>query len=213
MKKQKSFESAFNLAVENLKKFDFDTLIEKIVLSGGVILESDKNSNEFKFNIPLFNHSYIIKYPEFEFTSPTEKVISLVTKIIILHYIELSGDNIKDSNELVSYKHIPGAFNYYPVFRKKAIIPILNRKLNISILEKASEKLHAVKKELGDFSFEVQAFPNIKITVIFYEGDEDFDNSLDFLFDSSIEKRLSLEDIVVISQMLSKRLLFYLENC
>ena len=212
MKKQKSFETAFNLAVKNLKNLDFNTLLEKINLSGGEIFSSDKNRNEIKFKISLFNHSYIIKYPDFEFTSPTEKVISLVTKIIILHYIERSKSDIKETNELVSYKHIPGAFNYYPVFQKKAIIPILNRELNITVLENVSKKLNAIKKELGDYSFEVETFPNIKITVIFYEGDEDFGNSLDFLFDSSIEKRLSLEDIVVISQMLSKRLLFHLNN-
>jgi hypothetical protein len=212
MKKQKSYESAFNLAVNNLKKLSFNKFLEKIKFAGAEVLSANESKCEAEFKISLFQHFYKINFPEFNFTSDTEKVISLVTKIIILHYIELSENFFVPSGELVSYKHIPGAFNYYPVFRKKVILPILNEKLTVAGLKNVSENLGAEIVELGDFSFRVKAFPNIYITVIYYEGDEDFESSLDFLFDSSVQNMLSLEDIVVISQMLSKRILFYLRQ-
>ncbi len=212
MKKQKSYEIAFSIAVEKIKKVPIRDLIHKIKLSGGKILDINDDNSVFTFELQFFNHIYNISFPDFNFSSETEKVISLVTRIIILHYIEKINTNLQLSGELVSYKYIPGAFNYYPVFSKKAIVPILKEQPDIKKLKNVAEKIEANEVKMGDYSFEVNVFPKIKITVIFYEGDEDFESSLDFLFDSTIKDILSLEDIVVISQMLSKRIIFHLKG-
>jgi hypothetical protein len=212
MKKQKSYEIAYDIVVDNLRKISFSELLDKIKYSGGNILSLNMEKETVKFNILFMEKEYAINFPEFTFTSKQEKIISLVTKIIILHYIEKTDPFLKLTGELVSYKHIPGAFNYYPVFQKKAILPILSKNIDIQRLQKVCKILNGIKIDLGDFSFKIKIFPKIDITVIFWSGDEDFDSSLDFLFDKAIEHMLSLEDIVVVSQMLSKRILFILDN-
>ncbi len=206
MKKQKSYEVAYNLAVESLRKLSFSEMLDKIKFSGCNILKANESSIDFK--IRLFNEIYKICYPEFQFSSENLKVVSLATKIMILHYIEKTDPFLKNTGELVSYKHIPGAFNYYPVFQKKVILPLLDKYKKTEDIENLCKKLNAEKIEMGDFAFKIKAFPKIDIVVIFYEGDEEFSSTLDFLFDSSIKDMLSLEDIVVLSQMLSKRMLF-----
>ncbi len=206
MKKQKSYEVAYNIAVENLRKLTFPDIIDKIKFSGCNII-SNKNGI-IDFSIKLFNDQYEITYPDFNFSAKNSNIVSLATKIMILHYIEKANPYLKPTGELVSYKHIPGAFNYYPVFQKKAILPLLEKYKTSNDLKILIEKLKASKIEMGDFAFKIKAFPKIDITVIFWEGDEEFSSTLDFLFDSSIKDMLSLEDIVVLSQMLSKRMLF-----
>jgi hypothetical protein len=91
-------------------------------------------------------------------------------------------------------------------------LPLLSKDLDEDILKEVCEKINGKEINFGDFSFSVKLLPKIDIFVIFWKGDEDFENSLDFLFDETIGKMLSLEDIVVISQMLSKRILYILEN-
>jgi hypothetical protein len=206
MKKQRSYEIAYKIAVENLIKLNFVDILDKIKYSGCNII--DCRENRIEFEIKLFNDIYSITYPDFTFNSKTSKVVSLATKIIILHYLENSGPFLKPTGELVSYKHIPGAFNYYPVFQKKSILPLLEKYRTIQDLKTICEKIEGTKMEMGDFAFKIKVFPKIDIVVIFWEGDEEFSSTLDFLFDSSIKDMLSLEDIVVLAQMLSKRMLF-----
>jgi len=55
-------------------------------------------------------------------------------------------------------------------------------------------------------AYQFQAFPNIPITYIYWNGDEEFPASVQVLFDSSIKDYLPLEDIVFLSEMLSWKL-------
>jgi len=205
MEKQKGYQLALELSIENLKKLSFSNFLDKIHLSGATI--ENIEDNYIKYNIELFNNIFTIDYPNFDFTK-TNSTISLVSKIIILHYIEKISHDTKLTGNLISYKHVPGAFNYYPVFQKKATNPILKKYNSLDKFKEIFNKITVEKTTLGDASFKIKVLPKIDIHIIFWDGDEDFPPNLDFLFDESIKNMLSSEDIVVISQMLSKRLSF-----
>ncbi len=200
-KKQKNYEVTFEVVKDQFKKTQFKHLVKNVKLGEGSII----NGNTFV--IPFFGENHLIKHPEVEITREDKKPVSLAAKILLLRYIL----NIIDkplSGELISYKHIPGAFNYYPVFTKKNITPILMKYKNIDDLKKACFSLKGKEVSYGDFSYEFNVFPKTPITLIYYKGDDEFLPSLDFLFDNTIQYIFSQEDVVVLTNLLSKRILY-----
>ena len=61
--------------------------------------------------------------------------------------------------------------------------------------------------ETGDASFRIQVFPRLPMQYVLWEGDEEFSPSVQVLFDASVDHYLSLEDIVVLGQVGSGRLI------
>ncbi len=206
MIKQKSYEQAYQIATNSLIALPYSDILDKVYYSGASDVKGE--SGKITFTIKLFDDDIRISYPDFNFEMINGGVVSLVSKIIILHYLEKMNHNINQLNNLISYKYIPGAFNYYPVFQKKAITPLIEKYNSLSKVEELFSKIFAVKENLGTFSFKLKALPKIDITFIFWAGDDEFAPSIDFLFDESIKDMLSLEDVVVVSSMMSKRLLF-----
>lgn len=60
--------------------------------------------------------------------------------------------------------------------------------------------------DTGDASFLIQVFPRLPMQYVLWEGDEEFSPTVQVLFDSSVDHYLSLEDIVVLGQMATGRL-------
>ena len=200
-KKQKNYEVTYENVKNEFKNTQFKHLIKNVKSGGGSI----KNGNIFV--IPFFNINHYIKHPEGDITREDKKPVSLAGKILLFRYIL----NIVDrplSGELINYKNIPGAFNYYPVFASKNINPILQKFNDLESLKNACTKLSGKQLDIGDFSYEFNVFPKCPITLIYYKGDEDFPPSLDFLFDDLIKYIFSPEDIVVLCNLLSKRIIF-----
>ena len=60
---------------------------------------------------------------------------------------------------------------------------------------------------VGDVSFILKAFPFIPLQYVLWEGDDEFPPSAQLLFDASVDHYLSLEDIVVLGQITTGRLI------
>ncbi len=103
---------------------------------------------------------------------------------------------------------MPGASFYFPVFKRKTTDLLAARLGNDgAAFQAAGVALGAVPYDLGDAAFVLNALPGIDLTMVFWEGDEDFPPAYDILFDAAIDRFLSLEDIVVLAQMATKRVL------
>ncbi len=61
--------------------------------------------------------------------------------------------------------------------------------------------------EIGDASFVLRAFPRVPLQYVLWEGDEEFPPSVQLLFDASVDHYLTLEDIVVLGQVTTGRLI------
>ncbi len=199
MQKQKNYQRTFALAAEKFRDTDISYLEAHP--------EITYNKQDGIIALSFFQRPYTISYPELVFSCPQEPVISLVSKIIILHYLTNATHSTR-AGELTNYGGIPGGSFYFPVFKRKTT-DILLAKLenNGEALKRAGEILGATANSLGDVSFTLRALPDIDLTLIFWEGDEDFPSAYDILFDATIDCYLSLEDIVVLAQMVTKRVL------
>ena len=203
LKKQKYYRQAFDLACQQIKERDPKESAER----SGAHFEKASSGKGGRISLRLFNARYVVDFPDLLVTSPDKKVISLVTKIILLHYL-IKADGRPLSHQLVPYKEIPGGMLYAEVFARRAVGPL------IPIFGQSPERFHDAgfrlgggRAEYGDVSFVLMAFPRIPMTYILWNGDEEFPATIQILFDKSVEGYLSLEDIVVVGEMATSRLI------
>jgi len=203
VKKQKYYHQAFDLACQEIKDLDLRERAEK----SGAQFEEDPSGKGGRISLRLFNARYRIAVPDLTITAPDKKVISLVTKIILLHYL-IKADGRPLSNQLVPYKEIPGGMLYAGVFAKRAVDPL------ISVFSQSPDRfldaglrMGGRKSEYGDISFVLPALPRVSMAYILWKGDGEFPAAVHLLFDRAVEGYLALEDIVVLSEMATTRLI------
>lgn len=192
--------NAKKLAVETLSQESFDTILER----------SGYNSPAANtLRVPFLDRTYHIRYPEFKFEDlvNTDKEIPIQEQVLILHYLT-TADMPLLTRDWVSYREIPGASFYFSAFVKRAIDPL--KKVfgqNTFGFAQASEKLDATKIERGDVGFEFRVFPNVPLQLILWAGDDEFPEEANILFDRTIEKILSPEDVAWMAGMVVYRLI------
>jgi hypothetical protein len=203
LKKQKYYRQAFDLACEQIKALDPRERAEK----SGAHFEKGTSGRGDRISLSLFNARYELEFPDLLITSTEKRVVSLVTKIILLHYL-IKADGRPPSGQLIPYKEIPGGMLYAGVFARRAVEPL------IPVFGQSPERfldagfrLGGGKAEYGDASFVLLALPRIPMTYVLWKGDEEFPATIQLLFDKSVEGYLSLEDIVVVSEMATSRLI------
>ncbi len=203
LKKQKYYRQAFDLACQQLKGLDLRERAEK----SGAHFEKGPQGKEGRISLNLFNAGYVVDFPDLLITSTEKKVVSLVAKIVLLHYL-IKADGRPLSHQLLPYKEIPGGMLYAGVFARRAVeplIPVFGQSPEAFL--DAGFRLGGHKAEYGDVSFVLPALPRIPMTYIIWKGDEEFPATIQLLFDKSVEGYLSLEDIVVVSEMATSRLI------
>lgn len=195
--KQEGYRQAVEIACGKLKEID----LEQQARNGGFAW---KPGGEIE--IPFFGKTYFIQPETCAFRSPEESVISLVTKGVILHYI-LRADGLPLAQKFITYGEIPGGLTYAGVFRRRVILPFLGAfGQDLERFKRVSELFHGVPALLGDAAFTFQIFPRIPVTLVLWEGDEEFSPAGKMLFDAAIDHYLDLEDVVVMGEMIVGRL-------
>jgi hypothetical protein len=199
--KQKNYQQSFDLACTSIKEMDLDERAKKTGAN------YQKGEDGAKIIIDFFSEPYHIHFPQIEFYSPSKKTVSLVTRVLLLHYL-IRADGSPLTGKWVGYKDIPGGLLYAGVFARRVIEPLVRKFGNSAKWFKEIGKTFGGKLvEVGDASFILHAFPFIPLQYVLWEGDEEFPPSIQLLFDASVDHYLSLEDIVVLGQMATGRLI------
>jgi len=201
MSKQRSYQQAFELASASLKERDLKERADK----AGSIYRKDRGDE--KVVIPFFSVPYTIHFPRVEFSCPGGKTVSLVVRDLLLHYL-LRADGTSISGDWAAYKDIPGGLHYASVFARRVTEPLVHEfGSSAASFCQAGIRLGAIPVKAGDASFYLQALPRIPLQYVLWEGDEEFPASANLLFDSSVDHYLSLEDMVVLGQITTGRLI------
>jgi hypothetical protein len=200
LRKQKIYKNVYEMACEELLGSDHETQFA----NAGVISETRQKG--YRVDVPYFDEIISLELPGFSFKSSKEANVTLVTKIIILHYINTASGAPLGADK-IPYEDIPGLAGYLPVFERKAARPLVTTfGLDRHAFLDAGLSLGGEREDYGDASFTLQALPRVPITFILWEGDEEFPPSIRILFDPSITGYLPLEDISVISKLASTRI-------
>ena len=200
------YELAFRLAVEKLA--EIKDIEQQCRRCGARFLKSEKI-----ISLDYLNRTYLIKYPEAEVTfKDTDEHVTLVDKILLLHYVaQVSGTPL--SGQLISFKELSEAVGYFPTFYKRAIKPLVMYFGNEpdKLLEMA-ESVGGRKADFGDVSTTVNPLPMVPLTLVLWKGDADFSPEGTIMFDRTITDYLPTEDIIILCQNTSWRLVKLLKS-
>jgi hypothetical protein len=159
--------------------------------------------------IPFLNRRYHLSCPGLEFTdaSADKKEIPLQEQVLILHYLLADGE-ATPSGDWVAYREIPGAAFYFGAFLKRAVDPLKKTfGQDIAGFGRAAARLRGEPVTIGDAGYEFRVFPKIPVRLVLYAGDEEFPAEAAIVFDRSIGRMLSPEDVAWMAGMLVYRLI------
>jgi hypothetical protein len=130
------------------------------------------------------------------------------TAILILHYLLMKLKGLPElANEWLTFRGFSGIEGYYPVFKKRAIEPLIRKygRNPASILD-VLDRFPSKRVEGADVSIVLNAFEGVPALVQLWRGDEEFGPDANMLFDKSITKIFCTEDIVVLAGMIASQL-------
>ena len=199
--KQKNYQQAFDLATATIKGLDLEERAEK----AGAIYR--KGADGDVVIVPFFSEPYHIRFPQVEFHAPSKTAVSLVVRTILLHYL-ITSDGSHLSGTWVGYKDIPGGLLYAGVFARRVTEPLVNKfGTSARSFMEVGTTFGGRPGEVGDASLIFQVLPRISMQYVLWEGDDEFPPNVQLLFDASVNHYLSLEDIVVLGQMTTRRMI------
>ena len=199
--KQKNYQQACDLACAALRGAD---LLERAAKAGAVYQRGDGRE---EILVDFYSEPYHIFFPEVGFDAPGKKTVSLVTRTVLLHYL-LRADGTPLAGKWVAYKDIPGGLLYASVFGRRVTEPIIKKfGKSARLFAEIGSYLGGRPAGVGDASLIFQVLPRIPIEYVLWEGDEEIHPNVSLLFDATVYHYLSLEDIVVLGQMATARLI------
>ena len=197
---------AFRLAVARLA--EIKDIAEQCRWCGAQFLKS-KNT----LSLDYLNQTYLIKYPEAEISlRDTAGPVTLVDKILLLHYVtQAKGTPL--SGQLISFKELPEGTGYFPTFYQRAIKPLTTffGDEPERLLEMA-ELVGGRRADFGDVSVTVDALSMVPLTLVLWKGDAEFPPEGTIMFDRTITDYLPTEDIIILCQSTSWRLVKLLKS-
>jgi hypothetical protein len=197
-----AYDESFKLACEDLKYKDIELCCK---YAGAEICIRSEDSSTIK--IKFIDKLVTINIPEFTFTVTAPDTVDIWEKILILHYLANANTDAL-TGSLITYRQIKSGSVYFPTFEKRSIIPFTKffAENSESLLEVANH-IDAEKYDSGDMAIKIMAFPYVPLYFVLWKADDEFPPSGNILFDETIEKKLSAEDIAVLSQQIVFKLI------
>jgi len=195
------YELAYQLAAERLAGTgDIEQLCR---LTGAGYLDSGR-----AIAVDFLNRPYRVALPETAITfEDSEEEVILRDKILILHYLT-TAKGTPLSGKLIAYKELPEGTIYFPTFYQRSIRPLPGHfGAEPSRLADAARMMGGVEADYGDTAVTVNVFPRLPLTLVVWRGDDEFGPEGNILFDSTISDYLPVEDIIVVSESLVRRLI------
>ena len=156
------------------------------------------------------NEIYRIDLPSGEVASvDSTQSVPLHEKILILHYFtQAKGTPL--TGKQITYRDLPGGLVYYPTFIKRTVKPLSDffGKDPASLLG-MGKMLGARKGEVGDAALIIDAFARVPVTIILWQGDNELMAEVNLLFDANITDYLTSEDVIIVCETITWRLINY----
>lgn len=190
-------QEGYQLSYENACKELAQRNPEEIAESSGALYDEATET----FRLKYLNEYYRIPYPGGEVSSDeSDSEIAVTIKVVLLHYL-LKAGGLPLADTLISFKEIPdGGLIYLEPFNNRVLRGLVaNFGKKPQMLIQAAEKLGGRRENMGSAAVTLDVLPNVPVTYVIWEGDEEFAASGTVLFDSSIRYYVPTEDIVVIA--------------
>jgi hypothetical protein len=162
-----------------------------------------------QFVVKFFNSEYILDCNNETVYRKTDGLVPEISaSIIMLNYLAYAKPPRETAKKWVSLKEIPnGGMLFYPAFHKNSILGLIKAFGHQSKqLFPCAAALGGEPSSFGDASAVFQAFPEIPLCVIVWEGDEEVRPNATILFEPSIEHLLHIESTIGLGMYLASQL-------
>ena len=131
----------------------------------------------------------------------------------ILYRLNLSRlESLKADVEL-PFRELPEGVVYFPTYLKRTVQPLVRFfGQEPENLYGVSQVLNARKTDFGDLAVTIDAFSQVPITIVIWKGDEEFSPEGNILFDANISDYLPTEDITILCETITWKLVRLLNN-
>ncbi len=170
--------------------------------SGAVYGERTDGKASLSFH--FLNKEINISWPELNFSySVDSKEVPIQEQVLLLHYLDLAED-VEISGEWIAYQEVPDGKFYLDAFIRRAKNPMVqgfgdNPELMVKL---TTDVYGATPMEQGDLAVRIQALPLIPVALILWRGDDEFSPEGTILFDRTVSRILSAEDIAWLAGMI-----------
>lgn len=155
-------------------------------------------------SIDFLKKTIEISWPQLTFSYRVDRgEVPIQQQVLLLHYLNPVED-VKISGEWIAYQEIPDGKFYLDAFVRRAKNPMVKGfgskpKLLLKI---AKEVYGATPLDQGDVAVAIQALPLIPVALVLWKGDDEFPPEGTILFDRTVSKLLSAEDIAWLAGMI-----------
>ncbi len=161
-----------------------------------------------EWSVPFWGKRYRVTYPDgIVMEEETGEKPSIIVTILILHYL-LTAEGVRPADQWVSFREFPGGQIYWPVFQARTSLKLAKAfGKDKEAFERAAIALGGEKLSFGDSSFLFRMFPRLWLAVVLNLADEEFGPSAQILFDATAGSYLPTEDLVILGELLTHRLI------
>ncbi len=203
-----AYELAYRLAGEKLA--GIDDIEEQCRRSGSQYqLTGDRKVITLRY----LNQPYVVTLPDISVSSATgQETVPLKDRLLILHYL-ITAKGTPLANRLITFRELPEGAVYFPTFNDRTTKPLLKHfgQSPESLLEIAG-RLGGRKADYGDVGVTIDAFNRVPLTIVLWRGDAELSPEANIVFDATIPDYLATEDITVLCESITWRLIRYLRG-
>ena len=193
MTEQNAHLSNYDKVIETWRKkfleMDQEALIRKFQL------EADEEA----LYLTYFSHKMRLdrKTGKVTMCEQPERELTFNTVITIYNLFHYAIENPAASGKLVPFREVKRVYPFEAAYRKTILSEFQNTfSGHVEELITACRKLNGEKMPQGDAGFILPVFPFLKIAVLFWDGDDEFEAQANMLFDSNITDFLHEENVV-----------------
>ena len=142
--------------------------------------------------LDYLGRTYRITHPEAGISfEDSEEEVPIKDRVLILHYL-LNAKGTPLANRTLTFREVPSGNNYFPVFNKRAIKPVLDCfGAEPENLVATAGKLGGRRADYGDAAVTIDAFSRVPLTFVLWRADDEFPAQGSILFDASVPDYLS----------------------
>jgi hypothetical protein len=162
------------------------------------------------FRLRIMGREYEAAFPDFELRDSGGVLVrDTFENILFLRYL-CEGKYFESAGKSLAYQEIPGGSVYYPNFRGRCITrfaAFFGRNLGAfrKIMEETGE-LRAGPLQGADAGYRFEALSGLYMSLLFWEGDEEFPPAAQILFDDNFVFAFTAEDLAVLGEVVLERL-------
>lgn len=140
-------------------------------------------------------------------TDSPETILNFSTVMCVYHLFYYSRPDASLRGVWVPFRQVKGAAPFDPAFCETILKPLAKTfSGRMKALKDACKKLEGYSVPQGDVGFVISVFDSIPVTVLFWDGDDEFEAQANLLFDAGITDFLHEETVVILASELVRRL-------